>query len=340
MTEEVRRLVVLIALETLMLASVLSLPLDAQSKLPLRSDEERGVTNEKDGLNWNSCSIVVIKHGFLSSEYGASGAKTLSGTGILRICPTLSNPTRYGVRSAHLRNDAMRVGVGDSWPQATSVDKESKSSSGYTQDHAPNNPSQGIFYRNKVELSFEGGWLPINVPFPFDFLLGGGYNFSGLYYTLVPVIASFRWQIDDVGGPWILRGNWDATFSASATAIPRGAESHYFSYMMGVRRNFVPRRCKVSPYWDGQVGLGEIDAKGPLGVMYAQGQNFTFTLNLGSGIRYNFNPKYSIEGGVHYMHISNLYLSEPKFLNNGINVYGPWAGINIRLSKPPQSSSR
>lgn len=193
--------------------------------------------------------------------------------------------------------------------------------------------NRSIYYKNKLEFSLEGGWLPINIPFPFDFLLGDGYNFPGLYYTLVPIIASVRWQLDDVGGPWILRGNWDVTFSGSVTAIPRGPETRYFSYIMGIRRNFVPRRGKVAPYLDGQLGLGEIDAKGPLGVEYAQGQNFTFTLNLGSGVRYNFNPRYSLEAGMHYMHISNLYLSQPKFLNYGINVYGPWVGINIRVGK-------
>jgi len=193
--------------------------------------------------------------------------------------------------------------------------------------------NRNIYYKNKLEFSLEGGWLPINIPFPFDFLLGDGYNFPGLYYTLVPIIASVRWQLDDVGGPWILRGNWDVTASGSVTAIPRGAETRYFSYIMGIRRNFVPRRWKVAPYLDGQLGLGEIDAKGPLGVAYAQGQDFTFTLNLGSGVRYNLNPRYSLEAGMHYMHISNLYLSQPKFLNYGINVYGPWVGINIRVGK-------
>ena len=190
-----------------------------------------------------------------------------------------------------------------------------------------------VYYKNKLEFSLEGGWLPINIPFPFDFLFGSGYNFPGLYYTLVPIVASVRWHVDDVGGPLILRGNWDVTASGSVTLIPRGAETRYFSYMMGIRRNFVPRRWRVAPYLDGEVGFGQIDAKGPLGVQYAQGQNFTFTLNLGSGIRYNFNPRYALEGGMHYMHISNLYLSEPKFLNYGINVYGPWVGIDIRLGK-------
>lgn len=193
--------------------------------------------------------------------------------------------------------------------------------------------NRSIFYKNKLEFGLDVGWLPINIPFVFDFLLGDGYNFSGLYYTLVPVIASVRWHLDDAKGPIILRGNWDLSFSLSATAIPRGPETHYFSYIMGIRRNFVPRRWKATPYWDGRIGLGLIDAKGPLGVEYAQGQNFTFTLNLGSGVRYNLSPWYAISAGMNYMHISNLYLSQPRFLNFGINVYGPMVGIDVQLGR-------
>jgi hypothetical protein len=103
---------------------------------------------------------------------------------------------------------------------------------------------------------------------------------------------------------------------------------------MGVRRNFVQPRWRIAPYFEGRLGLGNIDAKEPLGVRYAQGQDFTFTVMLGSGVRYNFNPRYSISAGVGYMHISNLYLSEPKYPNYGINVYGPMVGINVRLGKP------
>jgi len=194
-------------------------------------------------------------------------------------------------------------------------------------------PNRSIYYRNKLEFGLDLGWLPINIPFVFDFLLGDGYNETGLNYTLVPVIASLRWHLGDLKGPIILRGNWDLTFSLSATAIPRGPETHYFSYIMGIRRNFVPRRWRVAPYLDGRLGLGDINAKGPLGVRFAQGQNFTFTLNLGSGLRYNLNSHYAVSAGLHYMHISNLYLSQPKFLNYGINVWGPMIGIDIRL--PP-----
>jgi len=190
-----------------------------------------------------------------------------------------------------------------------------------------------IYYKNRLDFSLESGWLPNNIPFAFDFLLGSGYHTTPLRYTLVPTIASLRWQMDSVRGPWILRGNWDLSLSGALVMIPRGPETHYGAYLMGIRRNFVQPRWRISPYVDGRLGLGGIDAKEPLGVYFAQGQDFTFTLNIGSGIRYNFNPRYSLSAGMNYMHISNLYLSEPKYLNYGINVYGPLAGINIRLGK-------
>lgn len=195
-------------------------------------------------------------------------------------------------------------------------------------------PNDSIYYKNKLEFSLECGWLPINIPFPFDVFLGDEYDFPGLYYTLVPTLASLRLQMSNVTGPPILRGNWDLTFTGAFTAIPRGAETHYLAYDMGLRYNFVPRYLKSAPYVDFRTGLGRIDAKGPLGVPYAQGQDFTFTLMMGSGVRYNFNSKYSIEAGLNWMHVSNLYLSQPKYLNYGINVYGPMFGFNVRLGKP------
>jgi Lipid A 3-O-deacylase (PagL) len=192
---------------------------------------------------------------------------------------------------------------------------------------------RSVFYKNKIEFSLDSGWLPINIPFVFDVFLGDGYTKTPLNYTLVPIIASLRWQVDDVGGPWIFRGNWDVEASAAVTLIPKGPESRYIAWIMGFRRNFVPHRGKIAPYFDGRLGLGNIDAKEPAGVLFAQGQDFTFTMNMGSGIRYNFNPRYSISAGLNWMHISNLYLSEPKFANYGINVYGPMFGVNIFLGR-------
>ena len=126
---------------------------------------------------------------------------------------------------------------------------------------------------------------------------------------------------------------------ALTTWIPRGPETHYEAFDMGMRRNFVSRNSKFAPYFDVRMGAGRIDAKGPLGVPYAQGQDLTFTFMMGSGVRYNFNSRYAISAGLNYMHVSNMYLSEPRYLNYGINVYGPMFGLDIRLRKPKHESA-
>ena len=200
--------------------------------------------------------------------------------------------------------------------------------------------NQSVYHRNSLEFAFETGWHPINIPFIYDFAVGGGYHMTPLKYTLVPLIASLRWHVNNVGGPWIFRGNFDFTFSDSVTLIPRGPETYYFAFIFGIRRNFVHRNWKFVPYFEERGGIGYINAKEPLGVAYAQGQDLTFTYNIGSGVRYHFDSRYSVSAGMNYMHISNGYLSEPKFINYGINVYGPMVGMDIRLGKPRHDASR
>lgn len=196
-----------------------------------------------------------------------------------------------------------------------------------------------IYYRNRTEFSLDIGYHPVNIPFIYDFAVGDSYNMTPLKYTLVPIVASLRWHVTNVGWKWIFRGNMDFTFSGSITAIPRGPETHYYSFDFGIRRNFVYRNWKVVPYWDQRGGAGIINAKEPLGVLFAQGQNLTFTYNMGAGVRYNIDDKYSFSGGLNYMHISNGYLSQPAFYNYGINVYGPTFGFDMRLGKPRHHGS-
>lgn len=218
-------------------------------------------------------------------------------------------------------------------------DSNNSASIAISQPAKPPAFNRDIYYRNKLEFSLDVGWHPINIPFPLDIFVGDVYNTYPLKYTLVPIFASLRWHIDGIEGPWILRGNWDLTSTASITAIPRGPENRYFAYLMGIRRNFVPRRGKIAPYFDVRLGVGNIDAKGPSGVLYAQGQDVTFTVNMGSGARYNFNPRYAISAGLNFMHISNLDLSESNgkpnwgVRNYGINVYGPMVGLDIQLRR-------
>lgn len=203
-----------------------------------------------------------------------------------------------------------------------------------------NDFNRNIYYKNKLEFSYEVGWLPINIPLVFDVFLGSPYTTWPLKYTLVPNIASLRWHFSDIGGPWVLRGNWDLTFSGSYTAIPRGAETRYIAFDSGLRRNFIQPDWRIVPYFEMRGGVGNIDAKGPYGVVYAQGQDLTFTVLMGSGARYNFNPRYSVEAGATYMHVSNADLSQPKYENFGINVWGPIFGFNMRLGKEKRDSAR
>jgi len=196
-----------------------------------------------------------------------------------------------------------------------------------------------IYYRNRREFSLEVGWHPINIPFVYDVFVGDTYDMTPLKYTLVPIIASLRWHVTNVGWRWVFRGNMDFTFSAGITPIPRGPETHYYSFDFGIRRNFVYRNWRAVPFFEQRGGAGFINAKEPLGVQWSQGQNLTFTYNMGAGVRYNLDSKYSFSAGMNYMHISNGYLSQPAFYNYGINVYGPMFGLDVRLGKPHHNGS-
>jgi hypothetical protein len=200
--------------------------------------------------------------------------------------------------------------------------------------------NRDIYYRNKLEFSLETGWLPNNIPFVFDFLVGSKYSTWPLPYTLAPNIASVRWHIDNIWGRSVFRGNTDMSFSGSYTAVARGPETRYFAFDYGIRRNFIQPRWRIVPYVEGRGGIGDINAKEPYGIEYAQGQDMTFTLMVGSGARYNFNPRYSVAAGMTYMHVSNFYLSEPRYEDFGINVYGPIVGVYMRLGKAKRSATQ
>jgi hypothetical protein len=200
-------------------------------------------------------------------------------------------------------------------------------------DLKPADFNRRIYFKHKLEFSLDTGWLPNNIPFIFNPLMGEKWAQTPLNYTLVPAILSLRWHWGDIGGPSFIRGNTDLSFSGSYTVIPRGPEHLYAAYMFGVRRNFVQPNWRVVPYVEARGGVGYTDAKGPAGVLYAQGQDLTFDFILGGGVRYNFNPRYSISTGIAYMHVSNAYLSQPKVYDYGINVFGPTLGVNIGLGK-------
>jgi hypothetical protein len=251
-------------------------------------------------------------------------------------CPQAMSSPRFGAQQRALTASGL-IGLADSQSAEPDVGRENSKMLSLRRHEAPDF-NRNIYYRNRLEFAVDVGWHPVNIPFIYDFAVGDTYNMTPLKYTLVPIIASLRWHVTNVGWPWIFRGNMDFTFSGSVTPIPRGPETHYYAFMFGIRRNFVYRNWKAVPFFEQRGGAGMINAKEPLGIVFAQGQNLTFTYNLGVGFRYNFDSKYSLSGGMNYMHISNGYLSEPKFANYGINVYGPMLGFDMRLGRPHHSS--
>lgn len=195
-----------------------------------------------------------------------------------------------------------------------------------------------IYYRNKLEASFDVGFYPWNVPFVFDPLIGQCCRRpqGTTDYTLIPLTLQLRWHLTDISGRSFWRGNTEFTLGGTYTSIAKGPESYYGAFLIGLRYNFVQPDWKLVPYTDVHGGFGWTNAQQPYEKAHnlawvGQGQDFTFTFIWGVGLRYNFNARYSLSAGVAYMHISNAYLSEPKYINHAINIVGPNWGFNVAL---------
>jgi Lipid A 3-O-deacylase (PagL) len=204
---------------------------------------------------------------------------------------------------------------------------------------APADFNRKVFFRNKLELSLETGGLPLNTPLLLGPLIGDNFSREkGLPdYTLIPTSLMLRWQLYDPHGPSFLRGTTEFSFGGVYAAIVQGPESMFVGPLIGLRYYFVQPGAKVVPYVDLRGGLGYTDAAGPWEVAHhqpdvGQGQDFTFTFSMGAGLRYDFNSRYSVSLALSYMHLSNMYLSEPKYYNHGVNTLGGLVGFNVGLN--------
>ncbi len=205
-------------------------------------------------------------------------------------------------------------------------------------DSAPSDSNSKIYSKNKLEASFDTGCLFYNTPLILGPLLGDAFHREPRLpnYILVPMIYSLRWHLYDIKGRSFWRGNTDFTIGGSYNVIAHGPESYYTAVIGGLRYNFVQPNWRVAPYAEIRGGFGFTDAAQPYQVAHhewpnGQGQDFTFTFMFGTGVRYNFSDRYSISTGIEYMHISNAYLSEPKYYNHGVNVVGPAIGLSMAL---------
>lgn len=114
--------------------------------------------------------------------------------------------------------------------------------------------------------------------------------------------------------------------SAVGQAVLRGPENHYFGGALRGRLVLSRPASKWSCYLESGAGAGAIDSTGPPSGL---GQDFTFNLLLGGGVRYAFAERCTVGIGVLYQHLSNADLSEPDTPNVGLDAVGPSLTVGI-----------
>jgi hypothetical protein len=96
----------------------------------------------------------------------------------------------FGLAVCSLRGQITQ-GVADELVPGTEQPPASDGTASYSKRISSDKPSRDskpdfnrdIYYRNKLEFSFESGWLPNNIPLVFDFLVGSPYTLPGRCIT-------------------------------------------------------------------------------------------------------------------------------------------------------------
>jgi lipid A 3-O-deacylase len=143
-------------------------------------------------------------------------------------------------------------------------------------------------------------------------------------YHLAPQIVSLGWVPSFSWSVAQCEIRSEIQLCAIAEPILHGPENHYFGGALRSRWILGSADSPWQFYLDGGVGAGAIDSTDdPLG----QGQDFTFIILFGSGVRYAMNERLSIGVGILYQHLSNGGLSEPEKRNTALDSFGPQLGI-------------
>ncbi len=116
------------------------------------------------------------------------------------------------------------------------------------------------------------------------------------------------------------------------TAIFGGSESYYLGWGPQLRFILSPSAdSRWSFYFGGGAGLGVADADEANKTDRGLGQDFTFIILAGAGVRYSINDRWSVSLGGLWHHLSNADLSEPDKRNTGLDALGPVLGASYRF---------
>lgn len=141
-------------------------------------------------------------------------------------------------------------------------------------------------------------------------------------YIILPQVLSMKWRPGPIHGrPWLRRSAaW--TFSFVGAPIVQGPESRYFAFALGRRYDFPIDQKRWGLFLEGRFGAGWIDSTVEH-VPGAQGQDFTFMVNVEGGLAFYLSERSTLGLGLMYWHMSNAKLSEPERPNTGLDALGP-----------------
>ena len=136
-------------------------------------------------------------------------------------------------------------------------------------------------------------------------------------------VARLGYMLDDARGPGWRRGNDEVMVEAIGGPIYTGPGTFLTGLSLIYRRNFVPSSARFIPY----INLG---AGGVYSDAYHQksqralGSAFEFDLQVGVGLRYRLNPRWSVDTEISFRHLSNADFSSRNY---GTNALGGLIGI-------------
>ncbi len=127
-------------------------------------------------------------------------------------------------------------------------------------------------------------------------------------------------------GPITVRSQIMSTVFASA--ILRGPETFYLGWGPQLRFIFPIGDTPWSLYGGGGGGFGYANADPNAKDDHGLGQQFTFIILGGGGVRYAVTEQLSLSCGILWHHLSNADMSEPRKRNIGPDELGVVAGVS------------
>jgi Lipid A 3-O-deacylase (PagL) len=127
--------------------------------------------------------------------------------------------------------------------------------------------------------------------------------------------------------PSILRGNYEALFELTNSAVLKGSGNYIGGFNLLLRYNFVQPGAWMVPYIQGSAGIVYNDVYKD-GNQLAIGEAVEFMLGLAGGLHFFVRSNWSIDMEVAYQHISNAGLAHR---NDGNNAAGAFLGFTCHF---------